>query len=382
MFRSIRRVVVVIPLVAALLAMSSVSAQARPWWVPKPRPVTTTPKPTPTTPKPTPATTTTTPTPATTTTTPAPVTTSATPTPTPATTTPIPTPTTTTVSPEPTTTSATPTPTDTAPAPSECGGEQVVRSTGEPWVCTFDDEFDGTTLDTSKWVVQTTAASAFTSGAAPAKTCYVNSPNNVAVADGYLQLGVRKEAAPFSCASPTGAFATQFTAGSVMSFGKFSQTYGRVEVRAKFPASTVAGLQETLWLWPDNATKFGTWPLSGEIDFAEIYSLYNDRSIPYVHYIPSVLDMHVTNNYCVIGNLNDFHHYAMEWTPTSIKVMYDGKTCIDDPWLAAAPLTGRQPFDQPFFIALTQALGVGANAYKATTPLPAYTTIDYVRAWQ
>jgi beta-glucanase (GH16 family) len=374
MFRSLRPLLIVIPLVAALLAMSSVSAQARVRW-PRPKPTTTTASPTPT-----PAKTTATPTPTPTSATPTTTTVSATPT----TTSASPTPTTTTVSATPTTTSAspTPTPTGTTSPSTACGGEQVIKNTGAYWACTFDDEFDGTTLDTSKWVVQTTAASAFTTGAAPARACYVNSPNNLAVSGGYLYLGVRKEAGYFTCPSPTGAFTTQFTAASVMSYGKFSQTYGRFEVRAKFPASTVAGLQETLWLWPNKPTLYGTWPLSGEIDFAEIYSLYNDRSIPYVHYVPATLDTNVTNNYCTISNLNAFHDYAVEWTPTSIKVTYDGKTCINDPWLAAAPLTGLQPFDQPFFLALTQALGVGANAYTANTPLPAYTTVDYVRAWQ
>ena len=41
------------------------------------------------------------------------------------------------------------------------------------------------------------------------------------------------------------------------------------------------------------------------------------------------------------------------------------------------------PFDQPFMVALAQALGIGGNASDpATTPLPASTRIDYVRVWQ
>ena len=46
------------------------------------------------------------------------------------------------------------------------------------------------------------------------------------------------------------------------------------------------------------------------------------------------------------------------------------------------PSTGSEPFDQPFFIALTQALGVGTNHFTpGTTELPATTQIDWVRAW-
>jgi hypothetical protein len=40
------------------------------------------------------------------------------------------------------------------------------------------------------------------------------------------------------------------------------------------------------------------------------------------------------------------------------------------------------PFDQPFFLSLTQALGVGTNSPTASTPLPATTLVDYVRVWK
>jgi hypothetical protein len=54
---------------------------------------------------------------------------------------------------------------------------------------------------------------------------------------------------------------------------------------------------------------------------------------------------------------------------------------VTDNW---KPLLAKPaPFDQPFFLALTQALGIGGNAFNpATTPLPATTQIDYVRIWQ
>ena len=40
------------------------------------------------------------------------------------------------------------------------------------------------------------------------------------------------------------------------------------------------------------------------------------------------------------------------------------------------------PFDQPFIMSLTQALGIDSNAFDPnTTPLPATTQIDWVRVW-
>jgi len=283
--------------------------------------------------------------------------------------------TTTTVAPTTTTTVA-PTTTTTAPPPDGC--ESLPKAGGGTWECTFSDEFDGTSLDTSKWTPQTTAASGYHSG----PECFMNNANNISVGGGTLRLTVRREAAPFVCASPAGSYTTQYTSGMVSTFGTFSQTYGRFEVRAKVPDVMVKGLQEAFWLWPVNATKYGAWPWSGEIDIAEIYHLYPDRAIPYVHYVPATWDFNVTNNYCLIDDIAEFHSYVAEWTPTTITIKYDGVTCIVDNWNPYG-MAKPKPFDHPFMIALTQALGVGANAFvPSTTPLPATTQVDYVRVWQ
>ncbi|MDT4939162.1 MAG: hypothetical protein QOG80_2833 [Pseudonocardiales bacterium] len=258
-----------------------------------------------------------------------------------------------------------------------CGGAYLVKPTGGRWQCTWDDEFNKSYLDVSKWWVETTAANGFVAGAA----CMVNSPRNVFEGGGYLKLIVRKEAAPFVCTSPNGNFTTQYTGGAVFSWGKFSQLYGRFEVRAAFPNSTIAGLQEALWLWPDNPTKYGAWPASGEIDIAESSSLYPDRVFPFVHY-DSGSDTNVTNNYCMISNISAFHKYAVEWTPSNITIKYDGKMCISDTYNPGYPATSSAPFDQPFFVALTAGLGVAPNTFSANTPLPATTKIDYVRVWK
>jgi beta-glucanase (GH16 family) len=262
---------------------------------------------------------------------------------------------------------------------SSCGDTAIPKSSGGYWTCTFDDEFSGNALDTSKWAVQTTAASGFTSGT----ECFVDSPNNIAVGNGVLSLTARAEAAPFTCADPGGAFTTRYTSGEVLTYGKFSQAYGRFEVSAKFPATTVKGLQEALWLWPDDASKYGAWPRSGEIDIAEVYSQYADRAIPTVHYVPLTTDPNTTNYQCLIRDIGQFHRYAVEWTTQAITISYDGQTCISDNWVPMLPLLKPQPFDQPFMVALTQALGIGSNAFDpATTPLPATTQIDYVRVWR
>ncbi len=251
-----------------------------------------------------------------------------------------------------------------------CQGTTPLGLSGS-WTCTFDDEFTGTALNTSKWVPQVTATSGYVNGAT---ACYVDSPDTVSVSAGYLNLTAR-QVAPFQCTYPGGSFTTSEEAGMVSTYGLFDQTYGAFEVSAKLPPATVTGLQETMWLYPQNLN-YGAWPNSGEIDFAEFYSQYPGLDVPYIHYANAASDPDVTAYDCTLDQ-DAFNTYEVDWTPTAITVLYNGQTCLVD-----HPTTGSEPFNQPFFIALTQALGVGTNAFSpASTPLPATTQIDWVRAW-
>jgi beta-glucanase (GH16 family) len=264
-----------------------------------------------------------------------------------------------------------------------CGGVVIAKPGGGDWQCTFDDEFTGTTLNNQNWVVQQTATSGYTTGSGSGTACYLDSPNNVSVAGGYLNLTVRKEAKPFTCTDPFGNFVTQYSAGMVSTYKLFSQQYGLFEVSAKLPAATVQGLQETLWLWPSNDTKYGAWPASGEIDFAEFYSEYPTLDIPYIHYDAARTDPNVTSYNCTIANEGQFNTYGVQWSSSSITILYDGKTCLVDTWGPAAPLVAPEPFNEPFIVALTQALGINTNVFEpGTTPLPATTQVDWVRAWK
>ncbi|MGN6608611.1 MAG: glycoside hydrolase family 16 protein [Jatrophihabitans sp.] len=258
-----------------------------------------------------------------------------------------------------------------------CGGTVLVKADGTPWTCSFDDEFDGTALDRHKWLVQTTSSYGYHSGA----ECFVDSPSNVSVSNGVLNLTARRVSQPFTCPAPGLPYTTQYTSGMVDTAGLFAQAYGRFEFRAKVPAAAVAGLQTSLWLYPVNGTKYGSWPASGEIDVAETYSQYPNLAVPYIHYNSLLGDPNATNTNCTI-DAGQFHTYTLVWTTQTLTVSIDGQTCVSDNWnpfLLAKPA----PFDQPFMVLLTQALGIGTNAFDpATTPLPATTQVDYVRVWR
>ena len=66
---------------------------------------------------------------------------------------------------------------DTAPKPdpTDCG-TSILKANGQAWTCTFADDFDGTTLDRTKWTPQ----EIFGTGGNEL-ACYVDSPENISV---------------------------------------------------------------------------------------------------------------------------------------------------------------------------------------------------------
>ncbi|HWF54816.1 MAG TPA: glycoside hydrolase family 16 protein [Solirubrobacteraceae bacterium] len=270
-----------------------------------------------------------------------------------------------------------------------CGNESPARLAGAgPWACTFDDEFDASTgdasaLNRSSWTPMVTADSGYTTGPTSDPVCYIDSPDTVSVSGGALHLTISALPNATSC---DGLFTTRYIGGMVTSVGNFDQTYGRFEVSALLPQTTAKGLQETLWLYPQNLT-YGPWPGSGEVDFSEFYSEYSSLDIPYIHYnyasstAAPGSDTNKTTADCPIS-LSQYNNYAVTWEPGSFTVTVNGATCLIDDYQADGGLSGAEPFDQPFFIALTQALGIGTNAFDPnTTPLPATTSVRYVRVW-
>lgn len=99
--------------------------------------------------------------------------------------------------PKPTsTTTTTTTSTSTTSIPSTaCGGVATIpKFGGGSWTCDFGDEFNGSSLDRTMWLPQTTKGSGFDSND---HDCFMDSPNNVSVAGGTLVLTSRQEPAAF-----------------------------------------------------------------------------------------------------------------------------------------------------------------------------------------
>lgn len=260
------------------------------------------------------------------------------------------------------------------PAPRPYCGASVARSSGDAWTCTFADEFSGTALDTSKWAPMLTSRTGVVT-----PECRVASADNITVEDGALRLTVRRESAPLTCSTPTGTYVSEYTGGAVTTYHRFAQAFGRYEIRARFPDAKVRGLHSAIWMWPQSQKYDDD---SAEIDIAEFRTSYPDRVTPYVHYEMDRADTSVTNNFCMVDRPEDFHTYVLEWTTSTITVLYDGAVCMTTSWHPAAPLTRPAPFDQPFALILNQGLGIRTNTVDpAVTPLPSSMYVDYVRVW-
>lgn len=261
-------------------------------------------------------------------------------------------------------------------APSDACGAQPRKPDGSFWTCTFDDEFDGNSLDPSKWMVQTN----FVTGTAAAHACYTDSPRNVSVSGGTLNLALRRESTPIRCEDQKLGATADYSSGSVMTYDRFSQQYGRFTARIKTEPTTADGLQETWWLWPDHRydTSGTYWPAAGEIDVAETYSKYWWLNVPFLHYTSD-------DNGAAIPGVNtswdcsavrgQWNTYTLVWGPDELQIWANGTKCLDN-------TSGDPAFDKRYIMAFTQALGTTGNLPTAATPIPATMKVDYVRVWK
>jgi len=256
-------------------------------------------------------------------------------------------------------------------------GSFLSKPGGGRWQCTFVDEFDGSELDADKWITQDTVLTGFRNGL----TCY-RGATNVAVRSGTLLLVARDLGEPIDCSNRYGRFVTAYTGALVGTRGSFSQTYGRFEVRARFPTARTPGVHGAFWMYPPKPT-YGPWPASGEIDVAEWWSNDPTLVLPTLHYDGS--SFHADSGWkCRVADVSTFHTYTVEWYPTTMRFFIDGTMCYGRKWAPEHPLVAPQPFDHPFSMILNMGVGTptGTNLVSSATELPATFVVDYAKAWR
>lgn len=192
---------------------------------------------------------------------------------------------------------------------------------------------------------------------------YTNRLENASCSNGTLKIVLKAE--NFS-GSP-------YTSARILSKGKFSVKYGKVEARAKLPAG--GGTWPAIWMLGDNISSVG-WPACGEIDIMEHVGNQLNKIFGTVHY-PGNSGGNAVGGTTTIPNVTtEFHRYAVEWNAATIKFL------VDDVVFFTFNNSSSLPFNQNFFLIMNIAMGGNFGG----TVDPAFTSgtmeVDYVRVYQ
>jgi beta-glucanase (GH16 family) len=189
---------------------------------------------------------------------------------------------------------------------------------------------------------------------------------NASVSNGNLVITARKESVG----------GMPYTSARMITRGKKSWTYGKIEARLKTPKGQ--GLWPAFWMLGDaiGDPTIG-WPKCGEIDIME--QINNDAT--------TLGTPHWDNNGWIYKpgstgcSINEYHIYSVTWDASAIKWFVDGVQFHELSILNNVNSTDE--FHKPFFILLN--IAVGGNLPGQTideSRLPAQMLVDYVRVYQ
>lgn len=256
---------------------------------------------------------------------------------------------------------------------------------------TFQDEFDGETLDTTKWGYMLGVQDHYGNEYGPmnwgnGELQYYTEGDNVEVNDGTLKIIARKEQRE-SC---------NYTSSRICTRDKFSQTFGYFEARMKLPIGS--GLWPAFWLMPQPSSKdglsnaYGGWAASGEIDIMENKGRLPNKIDNTIHYGGGWPNNKLIGKSTTLSSpVSDWHIYALEWTYDKLTWLVDGiavYTVSSDVYYSTASDSPAAPFDQPFYVILNLAVGgsydpQGTQEFlTANNFVEACVQVDFVRVYQ
>lgn len=196
---------------------------------------------------------------------------------------------------------------------------------------------------------------------------YTSQEDNVIVEDGLLKITARKE--NFEGAN--------YTSARIRSQGRYSFTYGKVEIRAKLPSAI--GTWPALWMLGSNITTVG-WPKCGEIDIMEQKGDDKSKVSAALHNQSSSGNTINVKELDLTTSTTDFHVYAVNWTPNEITFSVDGNE-----YYTYSPEEKNEinwPYDKPQFIILNVAIGGSLGGEIPEDFSESSMQIDYVRVYR
>lgn len=222
-------------------------------------------------------------------------------------------------------------------------------SHGKQWKLTWNDEFDGATLDTNKWEAI---------GDSKRRDGYWLKEDSYVDGHGLCVLRTKKDG-------------ERYSSGAIRTLGKFEHRYGYWVARIKLPKQT--GHWPAFWLMGKGVGTVGDEGRDGtEIDIVEVP--WRDGTITYnLHWDGYGKDHKSAGSKIKIPELLEgFHTYSLYWTPTEYIFYADGKEL----WRSAAGGVSQVPE----YLKLTEEIGAwGGDIKKAA--LPDYCYVDYVRVY-
>lgn len=271
----------------------------------------------------------------------------------------------------------------TPSVPGNPAGEKPIPATtipDEDWEMIWNDEFDGSAVDDSKWTVQDT-------GLVYNNELQYYSPDNIRIvkdgARNVLQIEAKREQKSGKA----------FTSGKLITMGKGDWTYGKVVVRAKLPVQQ--GMWPAIWMMPTDEAHYGGWPASGEIDIMELIGGKNKDHEVYstIHYDavkPDGSHGHDQGKFTLPAGesfADEYHDFQVEWLPGMIRFYVDGKLHHQvNNWQTTAAgqpesYTFPAPFDRPFYLILNLAVGGDWPGSPESEFVSEKMNVDFVRVY-
>ncbi len=243
------------------------------------------------------------------------------------------------------------------------------------WTLVWSDEFNGDTIDLSKWEHEVNA----TGGGNNELQYYTGRSQNSWVSDGLLHIQALNE----RYSGPEGT--RNFTSARLRTLNKGDWKYGRFEVRAKLPQGQ--GMWPAIWMLPTDWV-YGGWAASGEIDIMEAVNLKGaggNTIYGTLHYGAELPNNIYSGDQTEPSTsvVDEFHNYALEWDENEIRWYIDGVHYqTQNNWSStAAPYPA--PFNQRFHMILNLAVGGDwPGSPDSSTQFPQSMDVDYVRVYR
>ncbi len=178
-----------------------------------------------------------------------------------------------------------------------------------------------------------------------------------------------------------------YSSARLITYGKYSFTYGFVEVRAKLPCSQ--GTWPAIWMLGDATSSSGVganaWPGPGEIDIMEQrgISVPADKQVVLgtLHTIARNGGNGISASRSVADACSAFHNYQLTWTADRIQIGVDNTVynTFDKPLNADRSVW---PFNQPQYLLLNLAMGGVLGGSVPASFVSDSMQIEYVRVYQ